>query len=157
MVVLTQGRKSGVLSLHVGAGNVRQFFPRHIQMVELELDHLRIVCTLDPTFWQDRPEIHDTRLSLWLESKRHSGKLPSHAAPVALIPSGESSFRLQLSLEEPVKVQPVELAEATVPSTGPPSGQVERRAAPRRPVMRELGRLNLNELNTEHPLAAALN
>jgi len=155
-VVLTQSRKSGVLSLHVGAGNVRQFFPRHIQMVELELDHLRIICTLDHSFWQDRPEILDMRLSSWLESKRHSGKLTSHAAPVALIPTGESSFQLQLNLEEPKQVQRSAPAVATAGSLALAPGQTERRAAVRRPVMRELGRLKLNELNTEHPFAAAL-
>ncbi len=35
------------------------------------------------------PEIHDMRLSLWLESKRSSGKLGPQAAPMVLVPSGE--------------------------------------------------------------------
>jgi len=103
MVVLTQPRHpghSGVIGLHVGADNVREHFPRDVHFVELELDHLNIACTLDPSFWEDRPEIHDTRLSLWLESKRSSGKLAGQQAPVSLIPSGAGKFRLELAVAE---------------------------------------------------------
>ena len=99
MVVQTQDKRpghSGALGLHIGEVNVSQYFPRGLQIVELELDHLRISCTLEPDFWLDRPEIHDYRLSSWLELKRNSGKLASHSAPVALIPCGVSAFRLQL-------------------------------------------------------------
>jgi hypothetical protein len=103
MVVQTQenhlGRK-GSVGLHIGLLNVQQFFPRDMQMVELELDHLRIVCPLEPSFWHDQPEIHDHRLSLWLEAKRLSGKLAPQGAPVALIPNGKSSFRLQMISKE---------------------------------------------------------
>ncbi|HEX4322596.1 MAG TPA: hypothetical protein VHZ52_16905 [Acidobacteriaceae bacterium] len=99
MVVLTQDRHtghSGAVGLHIGAVNVQQYFPRGVEMVELELDHLRIVCPLEPSFWQDQPEIHDHRLSSWLEAKRNSGKLGLRSAPVAMIPCGRSSFRLQI-------------------------------------------------------------
>jgi hypothetical protein len=114
MVVQTQDRHTGhagVVGLHIGALNVQQYFPRDVEMVELELDHLRIVCPLEPSFWQDRPEIHDHRLSSWLESKRNSGKLGSRSAPVALIPSGEHSFRLQIVAKD----------EADYSLTGPPA------------------------------------
>jgi hypothetical protein len=81
--------------LHVGNGNVQRLFPPDVPAVELELDHLRIVCTLEPKFWDGEPEIHDDRLVSWLESKQATGKLASRPAPVALIPSGEHIFRLQ--------------------------------------------------------------
>jgi hypothetical protein len=84
------------MGLHIGETNVREYFPRHAQVIELELDHLRIACFLNDSFWEDQPEIHDRRLSSWLESKRNSGKLRSHDAPVAMVPCGEFSFRLQL-------------------------------------------------------------
>jgi hypothetical protein len=103
MVVQTQNRHTGhagVVGLHIGAVNVQQYFPRHVEMVELELDHLRIVCPLEPSFWQDQPEIHDHRLSSWLEAKRNSGKIGQHDSPVAMIPSGEYSFRLQMITKE---------------------------------------------------------
>jgi len=99
MVVQTQNRHPGhsrVVGLHIGRINVEQYFPRDVADIELELDHLRIVCPLEPSFWQDRPEIHDFRLSSWLESKRSSGKLGANAAPVAMIPCGHRAYRLQL-------------------------------------------------------------
>ena len=80
--------------LHVGDGNVQRLFPPDVPNVELELDHLRIVCTLEREFWEGRPEIHDERLVAWLESKQMSGKLASMPAPVAMIPAGEHAFRL---------------------------------------------------------------
>jgi hypothetical protein len=85
-----------VVGLHIGAKNVKQYFPRHLQLVELELDHLLIICGLEPSFWQDRPEIFDLRLSSWLEAKRRSGKLTSTKASLAMIPRGEHLFRLQM-------------------------------------------------------------
>jgi hypothetical protein len=88
--------RSGSVGLHVGTVNAQQYFPRNLRHVELELDHLRIVCSLDPSFWLDRPEIYDQRLSSWLECKRNSGKMASQDAPVAMIPCGKSAFRLQI-------------------------------------------------------------
>jgi hypothetical protein len=103
MVVQTQERHSGnfgAVGLHIGVANANQYFPRHLESIELELDHLRIVCPLEASFWQDRPEIHDHRLSSWLEAKRNSGKLGSQSAPVAMIPCGGFSFRLQMMKAE---------------------------------------------------------
>jgi hypothetical protein len=155
MVVLTQNRKSGVMGLHVGSGNVQRYFPRNMEMVELELDHLRIICTLDAAFWEESPEIHDMRLSLWLEMKRVSGKIKGNSAPIALIPVGIRVYRLQVTVEEPIVAQVAEFVspmETLVPDLGGlPPGQVERRAR-RRPVVRELGRLKGNEL----PVTAAI-
>ena len=114
MVVQTQDRHTGhagVVGLHIGSLNVQQYFPRDVEMVELELDHLRIMCPLEPSFWQDRPEIHDHRLSSWLEAKRNSGKLGLQSAPVAMIPSGEYSLRLQIMTKD----------EADYALTGPPA------------------------------------
>ncbi len=95
MVVRTDSRRLGMTGLHVGNGNVQRLFPPNVPIVELELDHLRIVCTLNPEFWDGDPEIHDERLSAWLESKRLSGKLASRPSPLALIPAGDHAFRLQ--------------------------------------------------------------
>lgn len=91
---------SGEVGLHIGAINVQQYFPPDVLLIELELDHLRIVCPLEPSFWQDRPEIHDQRLSSWLESKRNSGKLGAQSSPVAMIPCGEYAFRVQIMTKD---------------------------------------------------------
>lgn len=95
MVVRTKSGRLGMMGLHVGDGNVQRLFPPDVPTVELQLDHLRIVCDLAPQFWDGDPEIHDHRLGAWLESKRNAGKLTSKHAAVAMIPAGEHAFRLQ--------------------------------------------------------------
>ena len=95
MVVKTQSRGGGVTGLHVGISNVRRYFPKHISVIELHLDHLEIHCRLEPAFWLGEPEIHDPRLCAWLISKNlraHPSRAP---VPLAMIPSGVNSFRLQ--------------------------------------------------------------
>jgi hypothetical protein len=94
MVGRKQSRRLGMTGLHVGDGNVQRLFPPDVPVVELELDHLRIVCTLEPEFWTGQPEIHDERLISWLESKQNNGKLAPAPAPVVMIPAGEHAFRL---------------------------------------------------------------
>jgi len=80
--------------LHVGSGNVQRLFPPDVPSVELQLDHLRIVCSLGPEFWDGEPEIQDERLVSWLEAKELSGKLAPRPAPLVMIPAGEHAFRL---------------------------------------------------------------
>ena len=151
MVVETQDRHTGhagVVGLHIGALNVQQYFPRDVEMVELELDHLRIVCPLEPSFWQDRPEIHDHRLSSWLEAKRNSGKLGLQAAPVALIPSGEHAFRLQIITREEVDYSLTgPPATAYFSPTVSPTALLERRrhTSPVKPDRRRVAKLKVNE------------
>ena len=94
MVVRAKHEPRKVTGLRIGDGNVQRLFPPDMPNVELELDHLRIVCTLQPEFWDGEPEIHDERLVSWLEAKRMSGKLATVPAPVVLIPAGEHAFRL---------------------------------------------------------------
>ena len=109
---LNRNGHRGLISLLVGTENVQQHFAPGTMTVELELDHVRIVCTLEPSFWQDRPEIRDYRLSSWLEGKRSSGKTPGTmsmlAAPVALVAGHDRTFRLQavVSDEAPIKEEP---------------------------------------------------
>jgi hypothetical protein len=121
MVVQTQERYPGhsrTVGLHIGSINVQQYFPRDIADIELELDHLCIVCPLEPSFWQDRPEIHDFRLSSWLESKRNSGKLAANPASVALIPSGDRAYRLQLIKADEIKVDEMDSSLSGMTVTG---------------------------------------
>lgn len=95
MVVSTQSRGLAVIGLYVGTDNVRRYFPKHISIIELHIDHLQIQCNLKPDFWQDRPEIHDARLSAWLASKNfrvYPGRTP---VMLAMIPAGKHSFRIQ--------------------------------------------------------------
>jgi len=95
MVVKTQSKGRGVIGLHVGANNVRRYFPKKISSIELLLDHLQIECGLKPDFWQDAPEIFDPRLCAWLESRHLHAQADRAPVPLAMIPLGENSFRLQ--------------------------------------------------------------
>jgi hypothetical protein len=162
MVVTTQDRhpgqtlgQTGAMGLLVGESNVREYFPRGTQMIELELDHLRIACSLEESFWEGRPEIHDLRLSSWLESKRSSGKLKSHDAPVAMIPCGEFSFRLQMVTKDEADYslaapQPTTYFSPTVS----PATLLNRRkhnlgnSVGQKPERREVGKLKNNERPT---------
>jgi hypothetical protein len=95
MVVKTQSSGHGLTGLHVGSTNVRRYFPKDASVIELQLDHLRIQCGLDPNFWLDRPEIYDPRLNAWLESKHLKGRSNQPSKLLAMIPSGKNSYRLQ--------------------------------------------------------------
>lgn len=95
MVVKTHSKGRGNTGLLVGNSNVRRYFPKNMAVVELQLDHVQIQCGLRPDFWQGRPEIHDPRLCAWLESKNLHGAPNRPDIPLALIPSGQNSFRLQ--------------------------------------------------------------
>jgi hypothetical protein len=158
MVVQTQERHpghSGAVGLHIGTANAKEYFPRDLRLIELELDHLRIVCPLEASFWQDRPEIHDHRLSSWLESKRTSGKLASLTAPVAMIPCGEFSFRLQmLSKEETEQVLIGPPAPAYFSPTVSPATLLDRRKHTlghdmgRKPDRRKVARLRSDDFAT---------
>jgi len=94
MVVKTQCKGHEVTGLRVGAYNARRYFPKHVAAIELQLDHLRIQCGLSPEFWRGQPEIHDRRLCAWLELKQFHGKSCRSSMPLAMIPSGENSYKL---------------------------------------------------------------
>jgi hypothetical protein len=89
MVVKAQYDGTHVSGLYVGVNNVRRYFSRRIQVIELQLDHLQIQCGLTPRFWEGQPEIHDPRLSLWLESKQLHDRPCRTPVPLAMIPSGK--------------------------------------------------------------------
>ncbi len=95
MVVRTQNRGREITGLLVGINNVRRYFSRDSSVIELQLDHLQIQCCLGPDFWRDQPEIHDLRLSAWLESKNFHQKPGQAPVPLAMIPNGKNSFRLR--------------------------------------------------------------
>ncbi len=95
MVVKTQRKAHGVTALHVGVNNVRRYFPKRVAVIELLLDHLQIQCGLEPGFWRGQPEINDPRLCAWLESKQKHGTGRLSSFPLAMVPEGNNSFRLQ--------------------------------------------------------------
>jgi hypothetical protein len=108
MVVKTQSKGLGVTGLHVGISNVRRYFPRKVAVIELQLDHLRIQCGLTPGFWEGEPEIYDPRLCAWLEAKHMHSRRDRSPIPLAMIPSGNNSFRLQpVTLHGNHKAKPV--------------------------------------------------
>jgi hypothetical protein len=94
MVVSSRCIGHRVTGLYVGASNVRRYFSKRVTKIELQLDHLLIECGLAPGFFRDKPEIHDPRLCLWLESKQRKGN-GHEPVPLAMTPSGVNSFILR--------------------------------------------------------------
>ena len=84
-----------ITGLDVGEGNVERYFPADARVIELQLDHLHILCGLAPDFWRGQPEIHDPRLSAWLECKHFHKKPGQPPMPIRMTPLGGSIFRLQ--------------------------------------------------------------
>ncbi len=95
MVVEAQSKGPGISGLYVGVANVRRHFPRGVSAIELQLDHLRIECGLKPDFWQGRPEIDDSRLCAWLETRLMNKDRHRTNVRLAMIPEGKNSFRLE--------------------------------------------------------------
>jgi len=81
--------------LDVGEDNVERYFPADARVIELQLDHLHILCGLNPDFWQGQPEIRDARLSAWLECKHFHKRPGQPPMPIRMTPLGGSIFRLQ--------------------------------------------------------------
>jgi hypothetical protein len=94
MLVKTESKGREYTGVTVGARNVRRYFPKQVDAIELKLDHLQIQCVLAPGFWDGHAQISDPRLCAWLESKNFHGKLGQPPVPLALIPCGNNSFRL---------------------------------------------------------------
>jgi len=95
MVVKTQLRGGEVTGLHIGARNVRRYFPKGTREIELELDGLQIQCGLSPEFWRGQPEIHDPRLCEWLDFKVLHRIGERKQVKLAMMPAGKSVFRLR--------------------------------------------------------------
>jgi len=95
MVVKTQCKGREITGVEVGTGNVRRYFPKDANVIELHLDHLLIQLGLDPDFWQGQTALCDRRLCAWLESKNFHGRPGDAPVPLALIPSGKNIYRLQ--------------------------------------------------------------
>ena len=95
MVVQIQRNGRSVTGLHIGSRNVRRYFPKSQQSVDLELGHLLIRCRLQPDFWLNEPQISDPRLSAWLEAKEPEGKTRGGRMQMLLVPVKGESFRLE--------------------------------------------------------------
>lgn len=137
MVVKAQCEGREVTGLYVGIRNVRRYFPKHVPVVELQLDHLRIQCGLEPGFWKDRPEIHDPRLVSWLESRYFHARPCRTSIALAMVPSGKHSFRIQpfrllpISMSAPSKVVNLPKPVAEVDLRGSIRGRKRRNTVPR--------------------------
>jgi hypothetical protein len=92
MVVKTQRDGRDHTGLHIGATNARRYFRKGTQAINLMLDDLQIQCTLSPDFWNGRPEIHDPRLSQWLEFKAGYGSQGGVPMLLTMMRSGCDTF-----------------------------------------------------------------
>jgi len=95
MLVKTYRDGHQCTGLHIGEANVRRYFSKRTPSIELRLDDLRIECMLDASFWEGRPEIHDVRLSEWLEFKTARRRAGRETVFFSLVPSGPGAFVLR--------------------------------------------------------------
>jgi hypothetical protein len=95
MVVQTQSKGRGITGLRIGAANLQRYFPQRLPQIELQLDHLQILCELNDAFWEGQAELYDPRLGAWLESKNFQNGMGRDTVALSMVPSGEHSFRLQ--------------------------------------------------------------
>jgi hypothetical protein len=117
MVVRTQSKGHGTTGLYIGTRNARRYFKRQTNGVDLQLGHIHIHCALSPEFWQGRPEIFDTRLSSWLESKVLHQRAQRAPIPMLMIPAEKNSFKLHpMKLPSPSTDRMLNIGIATTPS-----------------------------------------
>lgn len=95
MVVKTQNQGRSVTGLHIGRRNVRRYFPKVVQSIDIDLDQLQIQCSLDPAFWDGDPNIEDARLCAWLEAKSLHRKPRRGPVLLDMTPAGQNAYRLQ--------------------------------------------------------------
>ena len=95
MFVRVIGNGRDLTGLRLGERDVRRYFPEHTTAVELQLGHLRIECGLPQDFWLGHPEIHDSRLSLWLKHKNPEASSRRTPIQLTLIPSGKNAFKVE--------------------------------------------------------------
>ncbi len=120
MVVRTQSLGRGTTGLYIGTRNARRHFKRYAGGIDLQLGHIQIHCALSPEFWQGRPEIFDTRLSSWLESKVFHERTCRAPIPMLMIPSERNSFRLHpIKLPSASTDRLVKIGAATIQSRKP--------------------------------------
>ncbi len=95
MVVQTVSKDHLGTGLLVGSDNVRRYFTKGITTIILHLGHLDIQCELAPEFWDGCPEIHDDRLSCWLESIHLHRRSSRASIALAMVPAGGNVYCLQ--------------------------------------------------------------
>lgn len=88
------------MGLLIGTANARRHFPKRAQTIDLRLDDLQIQLRLSPDFWDGPAQIHDSRLSEWLEFK--VGRVPAGCEPMQLtmVLSGDGTYIIKPRAEE---------------------------------------------------------
>lgn len=95
MIVKIQNSGRSITGIRIESSDVRRFFPKGSNPVELELGHLRIRCELQARFWFDQPEISDRRLCRWLEEQLFELRMPGIPVPLEMVRRG-NVYRLHL-------------------------------------------------------------
>jgi hypothetical protein len=120
MVVRTQSHGRGATGLYIGARNARRYFKKHTHGIDLQLGHIQIHCALTPEFWRGQPEIIDSRLSSWLESKVFHQRSCRTPIPMLMIPSEKNCFKLQ-----PIKLPAASAVRTVSVSVAMPARKIE--------------------------------
>lgn len=119
MVVHTRSRDGRFQGIHIGAENVRRYFPPSQSGIELLLGHLQIHCELKPEFWQGQPEIDDSRLADWLEVQCHRDRTPGGCVSLTMSRAGDNCFRIEIARDAPSPAPRTETRVGTRPARIP--------------------------------------
>ena len=125
MLVKTHRDGRQCTGLHIGEANARRYFSKRTPSIEIRLDDLRIQCTLDASFWDGRPEIHDIRLSEWLEFKAARRRAGRETVYFSLVPSGPGAFVLHPPTKDSYDAFGAEVTKAHKVRSEPISSQRE--------------------------------
>ena len=125
IVVRTLSHGRGATGLYIGARNARRYFKRHTHGIDLQLGHIHIHCALSPEFWHGQPEIIDSRLSSWLESKVFHERSCRTPIPMLMIPAEKNCFRLQ-----PIKLPAASTIRTANLTVAKPARKAETKAKP---------------------------
>lgn len=118
MVVQTRSRDGRFLGIHIGAENVRRYFPPTHSSIELLLGHLHIHCELEPEFWHGQPQIDDPRLADWLKAQCHRNRTPGSCVALTMTRVGDDCFQVEIQRPAPppeTRAKPRQRASACLP------------------------------------------
>ena len=127
MQVKLKWNGSSVMGIQVGKENARQFFAADLRQIHLEIEHLRICCELQPSFWRERPCICDSRLSEWLNAKNRHRPADGAEMTLTLTPVQRDLFRLRVVTESESDGNAVVLNQSQKRDPSASSGQARGR------------------------------
>jgi len=92
--VIVSAWKNGTYGIRIGKKNVRKYFKRNWDQVEIKIDGIFHEFKLSSKFWTTCPEIRGKELRDWLRSQKSIPWFKGHPPRFELVPLSENMFRL---------------------------------------------------------------